>query len=354
MKATVVIPTHNRSAHLVALLRCLSNQVGNYISQVIICDDGSSDDTEEAAREFYDRLPLVYCRQEDRGFRAGQARNMGIVRAIGDILVFVDDDVLIADDFISEHIQAHSRSKDPLIVIGYRYRTCIDQFRQPTIEEILMGEPDDRLSKLRKSGVNVNEHKTPWAFVYSCNFSVIRGSTELMFDENFVGWGMEDVELGYRLMEDGFSIVVAPKAIVLHIEAQKPLDPFRCEINNLQPNYSSYIRNTVYLLCKHAHDPVLQEFCRNELRWFVRDKELGCWMKNIHANDPDLVIEYCLSEFAARKIDSAATNDIIQAPTLQKVAQEERPSAVEYHFGEPIAPNDKTDSLPRTKNADPH
>ena len=345
MKATVVIPTHNRKVRLVALLRCLSKQVGNYISQVIICDDGSSYDIEEAIREFYDRLPLVYCRQEDRGFRAGQARNMGIVRAKGDIIIFVDDDVLVADDFISEHVQAHSHNKDPLIVIGYRYRTCIDQCRQPTIEEILMGEADDRLAELKKCGVNVNEHKTPWAFVYSCNFSVRRGSTELKFDENFVGWGMEDVDLGYRLMKDGFSVVVAPKAVVLHVEAQKPLDPFRCEINNIQPNYGTYVRNTVYLLRKHEHDPVLQEFCRNELRCFVRDKEQGCWVRNNYANDPYLVIEYCLSEFAVKKIDSAATKDTIQAATSQEVAQEEGPSIVECHL--------ETGSLSRTKSANP-
>jgi glycosyltransferase involved in cell wall biosynthesis len=300
MKATIVIPTYNRKARLIALLRCLSNQIGNHISQVIVCDDGSSYAIKEALQEFYDRLPLVYCRQEDRGFRAGQARNMGIVRAKGDIIIFVDDDVLVAEDFISEHMHAHIHSKKPLILIGYCYRTYIDLCQQPTIEEILMGEPDHRLAELKKYGVNINEHETPWALVYSGNFSVKCGSKELWFDENFVGWGMEDVEMGYRLFKDGYSVLLAPKAVALHVEAKKPLDPFRCEIRNIKPNFSSYVRNTVYLLQKHKHDSALQEFCLNELCYFEQDKKPKCWIRSNYEKDPDSVIEYCLSKFMER------------------------------------------------------
>lgn len=93
MKATLVIPTYKRSDRLRQLLACLIDQRAHpdgssALAQVIVCDDGSPDDTREVARSFSDRLPLVYCWQEDRGFRAGQARNMGIARAEGDVVIF--------------------------------------------------------------------------------------------------------------------------------------------------------------------------------------------------------------------------------------------------------------------------
>ena len=74
MKATVVIPTYNRSARLAELLDCLTSQRDN-IEQVVVCDDGSTDGTAEVARAFADRLPIDYARQEHLGFRAGHQRH---------------------------------------------------------------------------------------------------------------------------------------------------------------------------------------------------------------------------------------------------------------------------------------
>ena len=76
VRATVIIPTYNRPALLSRQLSCLAQQKGDLIEEVLICDDGSSTDTIAAVEPFEDQLPSVrVLRQEDRGFRAGQARN---------------------------------------------------------------------------------------------------------------------------------------------------------------------------------------------------------------------------------------------------------------------------------------
>ena len=77
MKATVVIPTYNRAPRLRGLLECLAHQEGDHLARVVVCDDGSSDETAAVVESFMERLPLVYAFQEDLGFRAGQARNLG-------------------------------------------------------------------------------------------------------------------------------------------------------------------------------------------------------------------------------------------------------------------------------------
>lgn len=90
-KVTVIIPTYNR-AHL------LSDSVGSVISQgydpleVIVVDDGSTDDTQEVVNRF--GSGVRYLRQEKSG--VSTARNLGILHATGDYLIFLDsDDVLL-------------------------------------------------------------------------------------------------------------------------------------------------------------------------------------------------------------------------------------------------------------------
>ncbi len=134
-------------------------------------------------------------------------------------------------------------------------------------------------------------------YVYSCNFSVTLGHEELRFDEGFSGWGLEDTELGYRLFHSGHAVIDAPRARVLHIEDPTPRDPFRCEQRALPPSYDTYVRNAVYFMDKYPDDPVLEEFVRKDLRWYVLD-EAGRWVKNGHANDVDFVLARCREQLA--------------------------------------------------------
>ena len=296
MKATVVIPTYKRSQRLRQLLECLVGQQGDALAQVIVCDDGSPDDTAEVVAAFESRLPLEYCWQEDRGFRAGQARNLGIARAKGDVILFVDDDVLVPTEFVRDHIREHESLGEAAIVIGYRHRTFEAPATQPTVEEIMRGEPDDRVAVLGIDGTPVRGHPRPWVYVYSCNFSV-RRAPGLHFHEGFHGWGLEDIELGYRLWKSGRPIAAAPRARVLHVEDAAPRDPFRCEERAIEPRYDTYVRNAVYFMDLHADDPDVADWVRNDIRWYVRDDE-GHWVKNGFENDVEAVIRACRKELA--------------------------------------------------------
>ncbi|MGE0790379.1 MAG: glycosyltransferase [Sandaracinaceae bacterium] len=301
--ATVVIPTYRRPARLRALLDCLTRQSPDALARVVVCDDGSGDETEAVARSFVDRLPLEYAWQPDLGFRAGQARNMGIERAIGDIVVFVDDDVILRPDFVAEHLAAHAGHDGSTIAIGYRHRTDHFEGGIPSAAEILAAEREDRLLELEGP---IEEHPTPWIYVYSCNFSVTRGAAELRFDEGFFGWGLEDTELGYRVFHAGARIVEARGARVLHVEDPTPRDPFRCEVRALPPSYDTYVENAVYFMDKHPHDRELEAFVRGDLRWYVLD-EHGRWVKNGYANDVDAVISGCRARLRARAASRTST-----------------------------------------------
>ncbi len=337
MRATVVIPTYRRSHRLRALLECMTEQAGRGapgagLARVVVCDDGSPDDTQEVARSFEGRLPLVYRHQPDLGFRAGQARNMGIESAVGDVVIFVDDDVVVSPEFVDAHLEAHAEARalgTARLVIGYRHRRFGDHGKTPTLAEIRAGESDDRVPVIGPEGETVGAHRQPWIFVYSCNFSVPRSTPELGFDDGFVGWGLEDIDAGYRLWRSGLTVHAAPRARVLHIEDPAPRDPFRCEERSLPPVYDTYVRNAVYFMDKHPEDHDVSEWVRKDLRWYVRDEARGSWVKNGFANDVDVVLRTCRAELAAAgrtPQPHAMKSHAAHATSDHRAASEARPS----------------------------
>jgi glycosyltransferase involved in cell wall biosynthesis len=307
VKATLIVPTYNRAERLRALLRCAAEQEGEHLARVVVCDDGSSDHTAEVVRSFEDRIPVVHAFQEDRGFRAGQARNLGIERAVGEVAIFTDDDLVFRPDFVQAHVEAHQRAGGERgVALGLRYRRPSFAGEVPTLEEITTGERDDRIADL--NGSRVASHETPWIFVYSCNFSVRLGGRELRFHEGYCGWGFEDLDLGYRLHRAGYAIFEAPDARVLHIDDPAPRDPFICEARGLPPTYDTYVRNAVYFMDRFPDDQRVADFVRGDLRWYVED-ENGRWVKNGYENDVEYVIARCREQLAAQPTPSHAARD---------------------------------------------
>ncbi|WP_232313031.1 glycosyltransferase [Enterovibrio coralii] len=77
IEISIVIPTYNRSKLLSHTLTSLVEQtLPAECFEVIVIDDGGSDDSEFVAKSFSDRLNVKYFWQEDKGFRAGKARNV--------------------------------------------------------------------------------------------------------------------------------------------------------------------------------------------------------------------------------------------------------------------------------------
>ena len=94
---SIIVPTYNRANTIINCLNSVINQT--YLNiQIIVVDDGSKDNTEDVIQAYIVNNSLsgklIYYKQENRG--APAARNLGLERADGDLIVFFDsDDIML-------------------------------------------------------------------------------------------------------------------------------------------------------------------------------------------------------------------------------------------------------------------
>jgi glycosyltransferase involved in cell wall biosynthesis len=239
-QASVVIPTYNRSSELAKTLETMTEQdIDPRGFEVIVADDGSSDDSPNVARSFAGRLRLKYYFHEDEGFRAGAARNAGARLATAPILIFIDSGTLAGPGLVRGHIAAHAGSTERCAVMGYCYgynafrerQWVPDQFDTLRPEEIVRryGERDEfadvREQEFGWGGGDPMKWVLPWIFFFTMNCSVPTADFWAVggFDEMFHSWGGEDLELAYRLYHNGSAMMLSRDAWTIELPKDRPL-----------------------------------------------------------------------------------------------------------------------------------
>ncbi len=116
---SIVLPTYNRAHFLPQAAKSISAQTyQNW--ELIIIDDGSTDDTEDTVRVLSEYMgkKLKYIKQQNEG--PASARNKGIIHAQGDFIAFFDSDDLWVADHIAQAIEAFSE----FTVLDWVYTAC--------------------------------------------------------------------------------------------------------------------------------------------------------------------------------------------------------------------------------------
>jgi glycosyltransferase involved in cell wall biosynthesis len=211
---SVIIPTYNRASLLSMAIEGFMAQRSPYlIRELLVIDDGSTDNTEEMVQAMAQRsaIPIRYLRQSNRGPSA--ARNYGIREASSELILFTDDDVIPGAGLVEQHVQWHNQNPQcSTAVLGFL-----------TWHPHLHATPFMRWYgeyKLFNFGrLKHAEHADFHAF-YTCNLSL---KTEFLrnygqFDEDFKRAAFEDTELGYRLSKHGLQLLYNRNAIAYHYQ----------------------------------------------------------------------------------------------------------------------------------------
>jgi GT2 family glycosyltransferase len=211
MKLSVVIPTHNRPGTLRNTLAALGEQtLPADRFEVLVVDDGSDEGHRREVRTLGERFEFDLIEKDQGGLAS--ARNRGADRARGEILHFLDDDVIPVPDSLEQHLATHAEATEPIAVVGalpFPPRVELTAF----------------LWYIERSG-HYDLYKHPRKYPggqpplppMNGNSSIPR---ELFFgvgkyDESFRQYGSEDLELGYRLARAGVRFVYNPRAVGYH------------------------------------------------------------------------------------------------------------------------------------------
>ncbi len=205
-RVSVIIATYNRRQLFAEVLLALGRQSIRHDSfEVIVVDDGSVDGTAEWLATQTLSFDCRVLRQVNQGPSA--ARNSGIRVSRGEILVFLDDDLVPGSNLLQEHLRIHD-SEEGVVVIGPAL--SLPHYRQPWIawQQATMERTYGAMGR--------GELKPSFLQFWSGNCSVAREHVITVggFDSSL--HCNEDIELGYRLMSHGLRFRFNALAAGLH------------------------------------------------------------------------------------------------------------------------------------------
>jgi glycosyltransferase involved in cell wall biosynthesis len=202
---SVVMPTHNRRAQALRAVRAIAaaGHPGDDLEVIVVCD-GSTDGTAAALREATWPFPLAVLEQPQSGQAA--ARNRGAAAAHGDILVFLDDDMVPHAEFLREVRTCIVRGADYILTRVRLGPWVADTLLSREFKRWTSSPPPPADAPLRNDELLFSANA-----VRRCSFE-----NAGRFDESFTrdgGYGNEDVELGVRLRRSGAIIARCDRAV---------------------------------------------------------------------------------------------------------------------------------------------
>lgn len=217
---SVVVPTYNRVGLLLQLLESLRKQTyPKDRFEVVIVDDGSTDETEQVVQEFARTVPfsVVYLRQPRKGPAA--ARNLGIRHSRGEIIAFADSDVTVVEDWITNAVKYFENGAD-----GVEGKT------EPRGDETPFAH---------------RAHNLKGGQFLTCNIFYTKTILEKVggFDERFRAPHREDSDLAWRVLDAGGRIVFGPDVVAFHpYFPKRPLSTLK-SFTLLQYDYLLYFKH---------------------------------------------------------------------------------------------------------------
>ncbi len=230
---SVVIPTYNRKPILEKCLKALEQQqfdaaaIAGY--EVVVVDDGSTDGTVDWLQNASSFPHVRLFQQNHQGPAA--ARNLGVEKATGDTIIFIDSDLVVTEVFLQAHAEGLQSGQEPEIRSQKSEVENQNQLIPHNSPSSASASPSSLPSPVFTYGrvINTANFDDPTAEPYKItdfsaayfatgNVAIARIWLEKagLFDTRFQLYGWEDLELGVRLKQLGLTLIKCPDAVGYH------------------------------------------------------------------------------------------------------------------------------------------
>ncbi len=207
--------------------------------EVIVVDSSSTDGSQALFSNRRTSYPFKFIVQENNG-KTG-ARNRGAKESSAELLFITDADMVPHEECLERHIKAHQTRTLPSSFEGLTYN--LKTLSWPINESELSPYIRSNYSSGRRLG---------WSYFLTGNVSLPKSLFEEQggFDEDFQGYGWEDIELGYRLFNQNIPLYYLKEAINYHYHVVTPDEEIKRNVDKG--------RSAKLLLKKHK-----------ELKWYL-------------------------------------------------------------------------------------
>lgn len=209
IKISITIATWKRANKLNEIVELLEDQTmprDEY--EIIILDSNSPDETSLVCKKLSEKYSnIVYIKNVSNILAA--KRNAGIREAQSDIIVFMDDDVYPSKTFVETHYAANIANTDTFFCgqIRFPVELCKNSNYYRFRDEQHLKDTD-KDQDLKYNNIVVMNLSFRKEFIDKVG----------LVDERFLGYGGEDIEFGYRVVQNGFKLRYLPGALAIHRE----------------------------------------------------------------------------------------------------------------------------------------
>jgi GT2 family glycosyltransferase len=228
MTLSVIVGTKYRPADLERMLATLTSQT-HLPQEAIIVDQSNGDETRRVIERFvrdlkvagHDEPEIVHV-YDPTLVGAGAARNVGVERSRGEILVFLDDDVLLEPEFLHELLRVYQEYPEAGGVSGVVTNYPLPPRSARILRRLFWTGPfHDERQPLYWRADRLRDHEPIRVRRLASNVMSIRREAlaDDRFDHFYRGTGAEDVDLTWRIHER-CPLLIAPRARLFHVRSK--------------------------------------------------------------------------------------------------------------------------------------
>lgn len=211
---SIILPTCNRQKELLECLESFKTQIFPKDNlEIIIVDDGSDIPVQNYVNIQSYGINIQILRQE-KNYGPARARNLAINKAKNDIIIFVNDDIILTQDFLMKHLNAHNLYSDINVAVLGK----IDWL--PSLRKTALMHYISEIAGLQFAYYKIQNYQDAgFEHFYTANISIKNQyltETAELFCEKFTKPSFEDIELSYRLERRWFLRIIYLEDILVY------------------------------------------------------------------------------------------------------------------------------------------